>query len=171
MNRSVLAAVMVSCLLTPALALADSAGALAWSAPSSWRADAPRPMRVATYLVPAAKGDSEGGECGVFYFGQGQGGGIDANLARWAGQFEGAKPGAPKKEKINGFDVTSVELAGTYTGSGGPMGPKVSKPGFKLLGAIVEGPEGAVFFKLTGPAKTVDGARTDFWKMVKAVKK
>ena len=51
------------------------------------------------------------------------------------------------------------------------MGPKTSKAGYKLLGAIVEGPEGAIFFKLTGPSKTVEAARGEFAKMVKAIKK
>lgn len=150
---------------------ADSAGGLSWAPPAAWKADAPRPMRAATYKIPAAKGDSEDAECGVFYFGQGQGGSVDMNVQRWVGQFEGAKAPPTKKEKVGGFDMTTLELEGTYTGSGGPMGPKVSKPGYKLLGAIVEGPEGAIFFKLTGPAKTVEAARADFMKMVKAIKK
>lgn len=128
-------------------------------------------MRAATYKLPAAKGDTEDGECGVFYFGQGQGGSVDMNVQRWVGQFEGAKAPTPKKEKVSGFELTTLELDGTYTGGGGPMGPKTSKAGYKLLGAIVEGPEGAIFFKLTGPAKTVEAARADFAKMVKAIKK
>ena len=51
------------------------------------------------------------------------------------------------------------------------MGPKTPKPGYKLLGAIVEGPGGNVFFKLTGPAKTVEAARADFNKLLKGVTK
>jgi hypothetical protein len=152
--------------------LAESAGGVTWTAPAAWKADAPRQMRAATYLVPPAKGDAEGGECAVFFFGPGQGGAVDANIQRWVGQFEGARAPAQKKEKLGGFDVTTLELEGTYQSSmGGPMGPKTPKPGFKLLGAIVEGPEGNVFFKLTGPAKTVDAARADFLKMLKALKK
>lgn len=153
-------------------ALADSAGAISWTMPAAWKADAPRQMRAATYLIPAAKGDAEGGECGVFYFGEGQGGSVDQNIQRWVGQFEGAKPPTQKKEKLGGFDVTTVEVDGTYASSmGGPMGPKTPKPGFKLLGAIIEGPKGNVFFKLTGPAKTVEAARADFLKMLKGVTK
>ena len=162
------------CALTIFLAIpafADSAGGLTWAPPATWKVDAPRPMRAATYKIPAAKGDTEEGELGVFYFGQGQGGGVDQNVQRWASQFEGAKAPATRKEKVSGFDMTTLELEGTYTGSGGPMGPKTSKPGYKLLGAIVEGPEGAIFFKLVGPAKTVETARADFTKMVKAIKK
>lgn len=119
-------------------------------------------MRLATYTVPAAKGDRDSGECGVFYFGQGQGGSVEANLDRWIGQFAQAD-GQPSKSVakidhrvIKGLKITTVDLSGTYNGMGGPMQP-VGKPapGYRLLGAIVEGPEGLVFFKFTGPAKTV----------------
>ena len=168
MNRAMLGVAV----LAGFAALAEGAGGVNWTAPAAWKTDAPRQMRVATYLIPAAKGDAEGGECAVFYFGAGQGGAVDANIQRWVGQFEGAKAPAPKKEKLGGFDVTTVELAGTYQQSmGGPMGPKTPKSGFKLLGAIVEGPQGNVFFKLTGPAKTVDAARAEFTKMLKELKK
>ena len=153
-------------------AFADSAGGVSWTAPKTWKTDAPRPMREATYLVAPVKGDTDSGECGVFYFGEGQGGGVDANIDRWVSQFEGAKAPVRKKEKLGGFDVTTIEVDGTYGSSmGGPMGPKTPKPGFKLLGAIVEGPKGNVFFKLTGPAKTVEAARADFMKMLKSAKK
>jgi hypothetical protein len=160
------------CLLLALPALADSAGGISWTNPPAWKADAPRPMRAATYVIPAAKGDTDPGECGVFYFGQGQGGGVDQNIQRWVSQFEGAKAPTPKKEKIGGFDVTTVEVEGTFGQSmGGPMGAKTPKPGYKLLGAIVEAPNGNVFFKLTGPAKTVEAARADFMKMLKGVTK
>ena len=64
-----------------------------WTVPAGWGAHPPRQMRVATYLVPAASGDAEGGECAVFYFGNDQGGGVDANIERWVAQFEDAKEG------------------------------------------------------------------------------
>jgi hypothetical protein len=160
------------CALLALPALADSVGGISWKQPTPWKSDAPRPMRAATYLIPAAKADSEGAECGVFYFGEGQGGGVEPNIERWVSQFEGAKAPNPKKEKLGGFAVTTVELEGTFASSmGGPMGPKTPKPNFKLLGAIVEGPNGNVFFKLTGPAKTVESARAEFMKMLKSVTK
>lgn len=59
-----------------------------WTVPGNWGEHPPRQMRVATYMVPAASGDAEGGECAVFYFGNDQGGSIDANIERWVAQFE-----------------------------------------------------------------------------------
>ncbi len=165
-------------LLVASVAQAQEAGGLTWTAPKEWEAQGAKAMRVATYRIPAAKGDAEPGELAIFYFGQGQGGGVDANVKRWVGQFQ--KPdGAPipekeaktKKDSINGLPVTTVDVKGTYAGGGPMMGPSTPKPGYRLLGAIVEGPEGAIFFKLTGPEKTVAAADKSFRKMLDSVKK
>jgi hypothetical protein len=168
---------LIATLVFAASAFAQSAGGLTWTPPAAWKAGEPKPMRAATYKVPAAKGDTEEGEVAVFFFGSGQGGGVDANVDRWINQFEqpdgkASKDAAKtKKDTVNGLPVTTVELNGTYTASMGPMGPKSNRPGYKLYGAIVEGPQGAVFFKLTGPQKTVDTAKGDFQKLIKSMKK
>ena len=151
---------------------------LTFTAPAAWAQQAPRPMRAATYQVPAAKGDSEGAELAVFYFGQGQGGAVDANVKRWLGQFRRAD-GSPvqesdartKKETFNGLPTTLVDVKGTYAGGGPMMGPSTPKPGYRLLGAIVEGPQGAVFFKLTGPEKTAAAAEKDLRQLLASVRK
>jgi hypothetical protein len=141
-----------------------SAGGVIWKAPSRWAVGPERSMRAATYMVPAASGDPEGGECAVFFFGPGQGGSVQANIDRWIGQFEqpDGKPSAERakqnKEVINGLPVTMVDLTGTFAGGGPMMGTSGKKAGYRLLGAIVEGPQGVVFFKLTGPAATVAAA-------------
>ena len=145
-----------------------------WTAPKRWTADADRPMRLATYKVPAAAGDSEAGECGVFFFGAGQGGDLQANLTRWTGQFQtpGGQPiASPKTQKqtIAGFAVTTVDISGTYMQSSGPMmAAKSSKAGYRMLAAVVEGKQANVFFKLTGPAKTVAAAEAEFQGLLKS---
>lgn len=160
------------------VALAQGAGGLTWSAPKAWEPQGARAMRVATYRIPPAKGDAEPGELAIFYFGQGQGGGVDANVKRWVGQFQkpdgspvAEKDTARKKESVNGLPVTTVDVKGTYAGGGPMMGPSTPKPGYRLLGAIIEGPEGAVFFKLTGPEKTVAAAEKPLRKMLQSVRK
>ena len=141
------------------LAWAESAAGISWAAPASWQTQPARPMRAATYKVSPAAGDSEAAECAVYYFGQGQGGGVQANVDRWVGQFQGGKP-QTKKRSIHGLDVTTVDVAGSYTGMGGPMmASKEVKPGYRMLAAMVETPQGNVFFKFTGPAKTVAANR------------
>lgn len=169
--------VVVCGLMVAGIASAEEAGSLTWTAPAEWKTQGERPMRVVTYSIPAAKGDTEGAELAVFYFGAGQGGGVDANVKRWVAQFQKAdgssaeKDAKTKQEKLGGFPVTTVDVKGTYAGGGPMMGPANPKPGYRLLGAIVEGPEGAVFFKLTGPEKSVTAAEKPFRKMLEGVKK
>lgn len=129
-------------------------------------------MRLATYQIPPAPGDQDSAECAVYYFGAGQGGGVQANIDRWIGQFQGSKA-APKVDKrtISGLKVTTVDVSGAYNGMGGPRAPEgPPKQGYRLLGAIVEGPQGSVFFKFTGPAKTVAANQSEFEKMLSSLK-
>lgn len=163
--------ILLGLCLTAMLLSAETAGGLKWTAPAGWKAQPERPMRAATYSVPKAAGDAEDGECAVFYFGAGQGGGVQANIDRWYGQFEStAKPPAPRAGKAGKYKVTYVEHSGAYK-SGGPMmgAPAAKKSGFQLLGAIVEGPQGSVFYKLTGPSKTVSAAKASFEKMIAGI--
>jgi hypothetical protein len=151
-------------LLAAATAIAGegTAAEVRWTTPEAWKLQPGRPMRVATYEIPAAPG-SQAGECAVFHFGEGQGGGVEENLTRWADQFEGAT--APKKTEktVHGIKVHTIDVAGTYLAAGGPMmQSQGKKPGYRLLGAIVEAPGGLVFFKCTGPAATIDKAQADF---------
>ncbi len=155
-----------------------SAGGLTWTAPPRWSVGAPRTMRIVTYGISAEEGDGEDAECAVFYFGPGQGGTVRANLQRWYGQFE-QPDGRPSSEAaqlqettVDGIKITVVEVSGTYLSSAAPMSPeKVKKPNFRMLGGIIEGPQGPVFFKLTGPEKTVARAAEEFEALVKSVKK
>jgi len=151
---------------------AGSAGGIKWSVPKGWSALPERPMRIATYTVAAAEGDAEGAECAVSFFGAGQGGNVDANIDRWVGQFE--NPGLPSKSsrEVNGVRVTSVQISGSYLSPGGPMMQSTGKKdNYRLHGAIIEAPEGLVFFKMTGPAKTVEAAAGAFDAMIGSITK
>lgn len=154
-----------------AAAKTESAGGVQWTVPAKWTAGAGSSMRVATYAVPAAK-TSPAGECAVFFFGPGQGGSVADNVARWGKQFEGAPSPTSREAAVGGLKVTRAEVAGTYLAPGGPMMQSTGKrPGYRLLGAIVEAPEGNVFFKLTGEAATVAAAQADFDALVASLKK
>jgi hypothetical protein len=159
----------------PDISAMESPNAVAgvkWTAPSGWSNGPQKQMRVATYNVPAASGDAEGGECAVFYFGSGQGGDVESNIQRWVGQFvDGGKPVRSSKE-VNGMKVEFVGVAGTYTAPSGPMMQSSgNKENYRLLGAIVSAPEGSVFFKFTGPAKTVGAAEKDFDALIGSLTK
>jgi len=149
----------------------ESAAGLQWTAPAGWKNEGSRPMRAATYTIAPAPGDRDSAECGVYFFGAAGGGGVQANLDRWKGQVlgPGGKPAEAKiaKKTIHGLAVTTIDTAGEYTGMGGPMAAeKTSKPGYRLLGAIVEGPGGNLFIKFAGPAKTIAANQQKFEQML-----
>jgi hypothetical protein len=149
-----------------------AAGGIRWKIPGEWTLEAERPMRVATYAVPAAPGGGEGGECAAYYFGTDQGGDVQSNVARWATQFENLTGPTQTTSEVGGMKVTNVVITGTYLAPGGPMMQSQGKKDhYKLLGAIIEAPQGSVFFKFTGPEKTVDAAKANFESMLASITK
>ncbi|MCW8141477.1 MAG: hypothetical protein KIT58_21445 [Planctomycetota bacterium] len=131
-------------------------------------------MRAAQYRLPRAEGDGEDGELVVFHFGGG-GGSVEDNLDRWISQFRqpdgGSSKAAAKLERrdVGGLAAHVIELAGTYVAETRPgAGERVNKPGWRLLGAIVETPAGPFFVKLVGPAATVQAAKPAFTRFVES---
>lgn len=129
-------------------------------------------MRKATYQIPHAAKDKEDAELGIFYFGAGQGGTVDANVERWVKQFADLPPSKVKRadRSANGLVQHTVEIdSGTFNANSMMQGQSKPKENFALLGAIIEAPSGEYFFKLTGPADTVAAARADFYKFLDSV--
>lgn len=107
----------------------------------------------------------------VYFFGKGSGGSVQANLDRWSGQFTGpgGKPAAAKilTQNIHGLRVTTIDVSGAYSGMGGPLATQTKVvPGYRLLGAIIEGPDGNVFIKFAGPAKTIAANQPRFEQLL-----
>ena len=151
---------------------ADANPGVAWHVPANWNTLEPKPMRVATYGIPAQGGDTEGAECAVYYFGPSQGGGVQENIDRWVGQFEHPSQPQRSQAQVAGFNVYRVHVTGAYLAPSGPMMQSTgTKAGYALSGAIVEGPNGRVFFKLTGPEKTVKACAKEFEDLLKSMHK
>jgi hypothetical protein len=141
---------------------AAAAGGLKYSAPADWVSEQPTTsMRQAQYRLPKVQGDPEDAEVIVYYF-QGGGGGVQANIDRWIGQFTKAD-GSPatdaaktSKRQVHGIPLTVVDVSGTYAAGMGPMISETkSKPDFRMLAAVAEASSGPWFIKFSGPAKTV----------------
>lgn len=131
--------------------------------PESWKevelTPAQQRFRRAQFEIPPAKGDEEPGELVIYYFGPQGGGGVDANVQRWVGQFDpsGREAKVTTGDSEQGKYVF-VDVTGTYNK---PIGPPIRQqtkpmPGARMLGVILNvGKGGNYFFKLTGPEKTV----------------
>jgi hypothetical protein len=165
------AIVLASCCWLSASVLAESAAGVRWTAPEGWTNEGSRPMRAATYRIAPAAGDKASAECGVYFFGTGQGGTVDANLERWQGQFKDSNgkvaPAQIAKRTVHGLTITTIDTAGEYSGMGGPMAAASSPvQGYRLLGAIVAASGGNIFVKLTGPARTIAANQQKFEQML-----
>lgn len=170
-KRGIASIGILSCAIVLGAADGISSAGVRWKIPAGWTEQPARQMRVATYTIPAAKG-AEAGECGVFYFGKTQGGSADENIARWGNQFEGGTKPTTTTETVSGMKVYRVQTSGSYLAPSGPMMQSSGKkPGYRLLGAIVEAPEGLVFFKCTGPAATIAASEKAFDGLVKSMSK
>ncbi len=136
-------------------------------------------MKAASYTYGPLENDKEPSQMNVYYFGQGQGGTIEANVERWIKQMSMPGGGDPAKAAIrytmdvNGMHTHVLTLYGTFNESmGGPMSGKTTpRENYRLIGVIVQAPEGNVFFKLTGPDYTAKIMVEAFMAMVKQIQK
>jgi hypothetical protein len=107
----------------------------------------------------------------VFYhFGAMGAGGVQANVDRWLKQF--VEPTNQINAKVENTTVgktkvTFVEAEGTFK-DGMPGGDVTEKPGFALMGAILESDDGDVFVKMTGPKALVKSLAADFKRMIES---
>ena len=127
--------------------------------PTSWeQQENSSTMRLATYHVPVAEGDSEPGELTVFNFGSG-GGSAGDNIDRWIKQFSGeGRTARVTKGKAGDNEYFFADIAGSYNK---PVGPPVLRKtelaeNYRMLGVILvlEG-KGTYFLKLAGPDATI----------------
>lgn len=142
--------------------------------PERWK---PRPpantMRLAEYVGLAPEGE-EPPEVVVYYFGPGQGGSAEANIARWGSQFTGTdgqdvEPRVTRLESV-AFPTTVAEFEGTYARGIG-MGPdrEDAEAGQALVAAVVETPRGNLFIQLFGPLASVEAERDAFHDFVRSI--
>lgn len=129
-------------------------------------------MRLAEFSV--ARTDGTSAEVIVFFFGAGQGGSVEANVARWSSQFTGADGGpvAPRVGTLDGtnFPTTVAEFEGTYArGVGAGPGAAAALPDQGLVAAVVETPSGSIFLQLVGDRPAVADARADFLELVGSI--
>ena len=139
-------------------------GAFSFGVPEGWRQVTPSsPMRKAQLEI--ARGPAKA-EVTFFQFGASEGGSAADNVARWYAQFPGSEDKHITEHAQSGaVKITFAMTEGTFS-SGMPGGPTTPMEGYALCGAILEGPEGNVFIKMTGPNAVVKESTEAFKKMV-----
>ncbi len=168
-----LAALCLACSAPPRANAADplllSLGKLALRAPVDWVSKPPRSQLISYELAaPAAKGDAEGGRLTVMA----AGGGVEANVARWCGQFTQPDGGdtrqRAKVEKLSiaNQEVHLVDIAGTYDDKPAAFSPGVKKEKFRMLAAIIVTKEASFFLKFSGPQATIEAQAQAFRDMI-----
>jgi hypothetical protein len=141
--------------------------------PASWKEEEPsNKLRIKQFRLPKAEGDKADADLGIMHVPGG--GSLDDNIKRWKGMFN-----PPKDKKIDDVfkmdrlkvgDVTVhyVDIHGTYKGS---SFEKIEpKPDYRMLMIVFESKNGPYYFRLVGPAKTVEAHRKGFEEWFKALK-
>ena len=149
-------------------------GKVAFTAVEGWKKVQPKNRIIeAEFEVPAAKGDEAPGRLTAM----GAGGDVEANVARWVGQFVAPTGGEVKpqidKLTVDGSEVQIISLAGTYKDTpGGPFaGAKpVMRENYQMLGAICQTKAGNYFLKLYGPKATIAENEKAFRSLVESMK-
>lgn len=130
-------------------------------------------MRLAEFVAPGPDSLSRA-EVVVYFFGVGQGGTVESNIARWKAQFS-TPDGSPVPETVTrdssgAFPITFAEFRGTYARGVGAGSPETARKGQTLVAAVAETPRGTMFIQLYGPSDRVAAQRDAFTRFVKGIK-
>lgn len=151
---------LLSVLVAPLYAAEIEVAGLKFKSAEGWKlAEGARPMSAGS-LVKEGEPKFEA----IFYhFPGGQGGSVDANLARWQGQFAPEPAPTMDKETVKAGDkeIVIATITGTYKGS--TMRPEpVPLENHVTLAAIVPGPQGNVFIRLNASKDGADKLKAEF---------
>ncbi len=148
-----------------------NAGGLSFKVPESWKSiPTSSPMRRAQLKVEPAEGDDYPAVLVVYAF-PGGAGTVEANLARWQGQFKDANGNLPRIEsktvKGKNTEVTRVETAGHYKPGAIPgMPAEPERDNARMFVAIVTRPRIGYYLKMVGPDKTMNALKPAFESLI-----
>lgn len=132
------------------------ASGLGFDAPAEWTSKpSSSSMRLAQWELA---GDDAPVEVVIFYFGEGSGGGVEANLERWFSQFE-QPDGSTTRESatitertVNDLALTVADMRGTYVAPVRPGAPsRNNRAGYRMIAAVAEGGSGPWYIRVLGP--------------------
>jgi hypothetical protein len=141
--------------------------------PAGWRSRAPSSTsRLAEFTLPQTSAGT--GEVVVFFFGPNQQPNVEANLARWKGQFS-HPDGTPVVENVSrdstgAFPLVFAEYEGTYRRGIGAGSADSVRSGQRLIAAIVPTPKGVMYVQMFGTAARVADESKSFIAFVKGIR-
>ena len=151
-------------------------GDLKFTIPAKWKIQmVESPARGGQWLVPPIKAGGEGGEVVAFYFAPGVGGSSKENIEAWIDTMFNAEghPAAAeiKHHETGGLKISQVVIFGTYNQVISLPGvPPVPKSSYGLLGAVIENPQGNIYWRFTGPEALITATLPLFNKVIDSVK-
>lgn len=151
-------------------------GQYSMQAPEAWKDISPKSSMIEVeFRVPMADGDAaeKDGRLTIMA----AGGGVEANVARWQGQFS-QPDGKSTKDKtkleeieVDGMKAHLVDITGTYAERTRMTDPPTMQDDYRMLAAIIETGGREYFIKFYGGAKTVEANKAWFEKFIKSFKK
>ena len=159
---------------TTALKLAN--GKFVMQAPKSWKGVDPKSSMIeAEFSIPMADGDNaeKDGRLTIMA----AGGGVEANVTRWQGQFS-QPDGTSTKDKttveeieVDGMKAHMVDIKGTYAERTRMTDPPTMQDDYRMLAAIIETGGREYFIKFYGGAKTVEANKKWFDQFIQSFAK
>ena len=156
-------------------------GKLVMEIPKEWKKEQPKSRIVEfEFSAPAESAEEKKPEDRARITIMASGGGVEANLDRWYGQFEQPDGKATKDvAKVEEFEAAGqkihyVDIKGTFkdTMGAGPFSgrPPVMRKDHRMLGAIIETSAGDYYLKITGPTEVLDELDKSFRDSLKGLK-
>ncbi len=140
-------------------------GELKVAVPEGWIAKPKGPMLDAEFALPKVEGDENDGRLTVMK----ARGSIEDNIQRWRDQFEKLEEQPVEEISVSGTKVTLVDFSGTYSERRRMMGAATSRPGYRMLAAIIPLSDGFLFVKGYGPENTMAKYAEDFRAFVETL--
>ena len=129
--------------------------------PVDWNEQPKSEFYEAKYVIPSEEGE-------MVLTLTSMGGGIDANLQRWVGQFQQDPDEGPRREtlRIDGAKSEWLDVRGTFRSRVGTSpGPHEN---WRLLGVAIPMKPRPFLLKLIGPRAAVSGFEADFRKFARS---
>ncbi len=142
----------------PDATMATGGESFEFETPPGWQQIAPSEFRNPNFII----GTNGEIECYVSTL-KGTGGGLLVNANRWRGQM-GRAPYSEEdfarlpRATVLGHEAVIVDFNGDFSG----MGADQAKPGYRLVGALIQAPDEAIFIKMIGPDAATEAEKNNF---------